>query len=98
MPGLATVFRWFDEHPEFREQYEAAKEEGADAMVEEMLDIADDTSENPASRRIRVDTRKWIASKLKPKRYGDKVTHAGDADNPINMINEIRRTVVKPKK
>jgi hypothetical protein len=27
-------------------------------------------------RRLRVDARKWIASKLKPKKYGDKVEHA----------------------
>ena len=31
-------------------------------------------------RRLRVDARKWIASKLKPKKYGDKteVEHTGD--------------------
>jgi hypothetical protein len=23
--------------------------------------------------RLRIDTRKWIASKLKPKKYGDKI-------------------------
>lgn len=37
--------------------------------------------------RLRVDTRKWVACKLLPKVYGDKVeaTHKGDAENPIKI-------------
>lgn len=35
--------------------------------------------------RLRIDTRKWIASKLKPKRYGEKLetTHQGPDGGPI---------------
>ncbi|CAB4121084.1 hypothetical protein UFOVP154_22 [uncultured Caudovirales phage] len=35
--------------------------------------------------RLRVDTRKWIASKLKPKKYGDKTetTLVGDPNRPV---------------
>ncbi len=39
--------------------------------------------ENIQRSRLRVDARKWIASKLKPKKYGDKVSIGGDPDNPI---------------
>jgi len=97
MPSKTSVFRWMRTNEDFRVQYEKAKEESADALVEEMLDIAD---ENPviiendenggvkttkldsagiARNRLRVDTRKWVASKLKPKRFGDKtaVEHSG---------------------
>jgi hypothetical protein len=36
-------------------------------------------------RRLRVDARKWVASKLAPKKYGEKVTqeHVGDPANPV---------------
>ena len=34
-------------------------------------------------RRLQVDARKWYASKLAPKKYGDRMTHAGDAENPV---------------
>ena len=34
-------------------------------------------------QRQRIDSRKWCASKLKPKKYGDRVSLAGDADNPL---------------
>lgn len=37
--------------------------------------------------RLRIETRKWLASKLKPKKYGDKTTLAGDPDNPIQVLN-----------
>jgi hypothetical protein len=41
MPALTTVFRWLREKPEFKSQYDLAKRESADAMSEEILDIAD---------------------------------------------------------
>jgi len=35
--------------------------------------------------RLRVDARKWVAAKLKPKKYGDKVTneHTGADGGPL---------------
>ena len=99
MPASSTMFKWLRIHPVFTEQYTRAKEESADALVEEMLDIADDgtndwmekhgkdgenvgwqvNGESVARSRVRVETRKWISSKLKPKKYGDKITteHTG---------------------
>lgn len=102
MPGLETVFRWLREKPDFREQYAQAKSESADALVEEMIDIADDgtndfietedgvkfNSEHVQRSRLRVDTRKWIASKLKPKRYGERLdmNHGVQPDNPLTAL------------
>lgn len=92
MPDKSTVFKWLRIYKEFADQYAHAKEEAADAFVEEMLDIADDGSndwmevhkgdnvgwnengEAIGRSRLRLDTRKWIASKLKAKKYGDKVS------------------------
>ena len=34
-------------------------------------------------QRQRIDARKWTASKLRPKKYGDRIVHAGDEDNPM---------------
>jgi hypothetical protein len=96
MPDARTVFRWLRLHEEFRQQYARAKEEAADALVEEIADIADEGSndwmevhdpDNPGWKfngehfqrsRLRVDARKWIASKLKPKKYGDKLDLTSD--------------------
>ena len=90
MPNKATVFKWLRTNEEFNDQYVKAKNESADALTDEMLDIADnannDWMENNGDSegyrqngeavqrsRLRVDTRKWLASKLKPKKYGDKI-------------------------
>ncbi|HLW29203.1 MAG TPA: hypothetical protein VKY54_15855 [Kiloniellales bacterium] len=44
MPAKQTVLRWIARHDEFRAQYAKAKEEGAEALAEEIFDIADDGS------------------------------------------------------
>jgi hypothetical protein len=95
MPAMSTVFLWLRTHSEFSEQYAKAREAQADALADELLDIADDGSNDWMERkgeegqslgwkengeaiqrsRLRVDTRKWIASKLKPKKYGEKLEH-----------------------
>ena len=36
-----------------------------------------------AWQKQRIDSRKWNASKQRPKKYGDRVTHGGDDENPI---------------
>lgn len=50
MPVVATVFNWFRTQPEFLEQYTRAKEEAADAMAEDILDISDDGSNDYMER------------------------------------------------
>lgn len=49
-----------------------------------------------ARNRLRVDARKWAASKLKPRLYGDKVALTGE-DGGVLKIETIRRTIVDPK-
>lgn len=90
MPAAGTVFRWLSENKEFQEQYARAKEESADAMAEEILTLSDGAigviksgAEKKSSAlaqavRLQVDTRKWIMSKMKPKKYGDKVDVTSD--------------------
>lgn len=47
-----------------------------------------------ARNRLRVDSRKWILSKLAPKKYGDKLDH--NIGGSVDMIHKIVRTVVRP--
>ncbi len=62
-------------------QYARAREEQADFYADEIVTIAD-TEPDAATARVRVDARKWVASKLKPKRYGDKLALGGADDLP----------------
>lgn len=86
MPHMASVFRWLKSEEGFSEQYAHAREAQADSLADEIVDIADN-EEDAAKARVRVDARKWVASKLKPKRYGDKVTneHTGAEGGAISI-------------
>ena len=101
MPDKATVLRWLADKAkaDFRDQYVHAREMQADALFDEALEIADNTTgdittdkdgketvqhENIQRSRLRVDTRKWAAGKLAPKAYGDKVQHTGEGGGPIS--------------
>lgn len=39
-----------------------------------------------AHARLKVDARKWAASKLKPKKYGEKLELSGDQDAPVATV------------
>ena len=84
-PSHNTIYRWVANHPEFRDQYAQAKQCQVELLVDEILEIADDSTQDHlvsedgharcnsewiARSRLRIDTRKWLASKLVPKVYG----------------------------
>lgn len=83
------VFEWLRTKEDFLAQYNIAKEESADLLTEQMLEIADDLTDDAQSRRVRVDTRKWIASKLKPKKYGDKLDLNGKLDGTLSLSGQV---------
>lgn len=92
MPSKGTVCRWLAKHDGFRDQYAHARELQADTLFDEIVDIADGKKAmlegcDPDVQRDRlaVDARKWMAGKLKPKRYGEKVVneHSGLDGEPI---------------
>ncbi len=130
MPAMSTVFLWLANDERFSEQYEKAKQECADLLVEDIIEIADDgrndyfydevlrkldedmtvgellesnsmnelrallakhRPEHVQRSRLRVDARKFVAAKLKPKKYGDKAGEPGsDPDLPVyNKIEHV---------
>ena len=87
MPDLATLFSWLREWPEFPVQYELAMQTRADLLMEETLDLVDDLSQDVIVTadgktvfnrvalqrcKLRIEHRKWIASKLLPEKYGNR--------------------------
>ena len=71
------------------EQYVRARETQADTLADQIVEIADDAVTDPdaASRRLRIDARKWVAAKLRPKRWGDSVTvaHEGAVEHKHSL-------------
>jgi hypothetical protein len=110
MPAASTVFLWLAKHEGFSEQYVIAKEQSAEAIADEMFDIADDGSndwmlahfkdgsegwklngEHVQRSRLRVDIRKWYLSKIKPKKYGEKISQelSGPGGGPIETKSAV---------
>lgn len=90
-PCEDTIYTWRIAHPEFSELYTKAKKKQVEVFVEEIISIADDTSQDFCENsngeevannelinrsRLRIDTRKWVAAKLAPRLYGDSVAIA----------------------
>ena len=80
-PTMLTVQSWLKKHSYFYTAYAHAKGDQLQAMAEDIVDIANDDSLDANDKRIRIDTRKWLLSKLMSKTYGDKldVTSGGEA-------------------
>lgn len=78
LPAISTVMEWLQRHEEFREQYAHAREVQAELLAEDIINLSDAVIEDGAAvakARLQVDARKWYASKLAPKRYGDRIQH-----------------------
>ena len=84
LPTPQGVRKWLnaDKDGELVAQYARAREEQADHYADEIITIADNENLTPEDRRIKIDARKWVASKLKPRKYGDKLALGGAADLP----------------
>ena len=113
MPSKSSVFKWLAENEGFSDKYVRACETRTELIADEMLNIADDGSNDWMERkdgegnvigtkpdneaiqrsRLRVDTRKWILSKLQPKKYGERVTQDVNLTGSITaLLGEIDGT------
>lgn len=90
MPDMATIFRWLRVNEEFRKNYEQAIDQRTEAQHEMLLDNGDEaieeakTTDPKASNavvsayKLKADNMKWVMSRMKPKKYGDKVDITSD--------------------
>ncbi len=116
----SMLARWLVHDDELSGRYARARDAQIDAWADEVLEVADDSgfdaqivdgkavvdSEAIQRAKLRVDSRKWMLSKLKPERYGDKVTvdnqHSGtvavEHRPAAQMLQEVReRRAAKSK-
>ncbi|WP_185269591.1 terminase small subunit protein [Chryseobacterium bernardetii] len=114
MPSSSTFFIWLNEDDSLSKRYAQAKEIQVEALADEILEIADDGSNDYMTiikgdmeynvenkevtnrSRLRVDTRKWLLSKIIPKKYGDKIDITSDGEKvtgSIPVVLENGRTI-----
>ena len=72
-PNAETWYRWLYTKEGLSNRYAHAKSVQSEREADIILDIADNaTNQDYQVARLRVDARKWVASKLLPNKYGDK--------------------------
>lgn len=104
MPDLSTVFEWIRTHEEFSLQYAMAKAESSEAWHEELADLGDQAIELAQSVdskasgavvqavKLKADNIKWMMSKMKPKKYGEKLDHTTNGkDLPVPILGYVQQ-------
>jgi hypothetical protein len=89
IPAMGTVLRWVKDFPAFREQYARAREDLQEFWAEDILSVSDDPTITSDQKRIMVDSRKWLLSKLAPKKYGDKLALGGSDEMPPLKVTAV---------
>ncbi|VTU38337.1 hypothetical protein H4CHR_04398 [Variovorax sp. PBS-H4] len=95
--NYTTLLGFVNADPSRSEMYAHAREARADVIADEIVAIADEAEAiavfkgnrvelvlDPtavARNKLRVDARKWTASKLKPRTYGDKLELGGTVNH-----------------
>lgn len=97
VPPHNTIMKWRREKDDFKEQYTTACESRMYKWVDEMYDLADapppehedkiKINAELQSRRLKIDTMKFLASKLAPKLFGDKVQVENVGEPIIQIMN-----------
>ncbi len=99
MPHQSSFYRWLiRDVDKLCERYAQAREHQSEVMTQEMLDIALDsglTAGEINKARLIIDTMKWCAAKLKPKKYGDnqQVNHTGNIQVEQLVIQRTPKTI-----
>jgi hypothetical protein len=103
MPSKRSIFYWLEEHEEFLRKYEIARMMQVEYWSHQIIEIADDAErdrvidergvvvvdhEHINRAKLRVDTRKWLMSKLLPKRYGDRVSADVTVTRDVRELSE----------
>ena len=95
MPSTTAVFRWIasGKYDGFRQLYEASMQIRLETLGDGLIELADAPIERNAAgaidsaavqmRRLQIETRRWILSKLLPRKYGDRMGlhHQGEGFN-----------------
>lgn len=98
MPSESAVRQWaINDRDGFAAKYARARELRTDVYADEIIEIADAVAHAESivevqAARLRSDNRKWIASKLKPRVYGDRLEtenkHVHDVSDSVAALME----------
>lgn len=103
MPSDTTFWRWMQEDPGALECYEKATVARGNVYAERINDVTVElkrdkklTAEKVQLAKLTCENLKWNASRMLPRRFGDRTVIAGDADNPLSVeLSDAKATLLR---
>lgn len=90
--SISGFYKWIDKDTKRGELLMRARTRGGQSLAEQTLDIADSASPQEAQvAKLRVDTRRWLASKMAPDEYGDKQQPLVNIDLGSMALDALRK-------
>lgn len=90
-----TVRRWLDAESAFSARYARARQMQAEVLAEKIRSVADlCTTETAAGDRVKIGAYQWLAGRLDPKRWGDRVENVVVGQDGGPVVHEVRRVIV----
>jgi len=98
MPDESAIRQWaYKNFHGFTRRFDDATAMRADALFDQLIAIADDTSgdidyASVYQRKLKIDTRKWMLSKMRPQRYGERIQHERTTNQTltVRVVKELR--------
>lgn len=97
-----TFIDWVDADKDLAGRYARARSIGMDALAEEIVDLSDTEpsevttafgshadSAHVAWKKNQIDARKWLLSKLAPKKYGERIEQAVTVDLLSQVLDPV---------
>lgn len=84
--AAGTIFAWSRQYPEFAEAFRVARHDMADAIADDMLHIVEEEPDVNRAK-LKIDARKWIASRQFPAHWGDRIEQKTDATVRIEVVD-----------
>ena len=90
LPSVGTIYSWRIDSDDFRERFMDAKAAQAQIVIDEILELSDDPANCETDilnwSKTRIETRKWLATKLIKHVYGNKV----QSEVTVNHENQLK--------
>jgi len=99
MPARSSVYLWLSQHKEFSDMYARAREDLGVFVAHRGVKEATNAKDAQLGR-LQFDARKWLASKLAHKQFGDKATTVHedpDGNNPFGALMEAVSSNGRPR-
>lgn len=96
MPSWFTIYNWVDSDSDFASRFARARQTGCDAVLDEVMCLADtplkpnDRADIVAQRRMQIDTRFKFIARVNPAKYGDRAADGAKTEKVEVIINTMQ--------